>query len=226
MRLRQVALVAAELDPVVEQLMAELGVGVVFRDPGVGEFGLHNALFTLGDTFLEVVAPTRDGTTAGRYLAKRGGDGGYMVILQCDDLDAERARVAELGVRTVWSVDLADMRGTHLHPADVGGAILSLDWADPPGSWRWAGPDWTPNNAGEITAVEIQASDPHGMAARWSEVLGSPAVDGVVTLTRGEIRFVPDTDGRGDGVCAVEISGGGREPHTAPIGGVLLRFRG
>src|SRR3954451_23570004 len=108
MRLRQVALVAADLDAVVGSLCTALGVDVTYRDPGVGEFGLHNALLTFGDTFLEVVSPTRDGTTAGRYLTRRGGDGGYMVILQCDDLERERERVAGLGVRTVWSVDLPD----------------------------------------------------------------------------------------------------------------------
>lgn len=226
MRLRQVALVAADLDPVVRSLTEELGVGVVFRDPGVAEFGLHDALFVLGDTFLEVVAPIREGTTAGRYLERRGGDGGYMVILQCDDLDAERARVADLGVRVVWKIDLPDMRGTHLHPADVGGAILSLDSADPPGSWRWGGPNWQPNTAGEITGVEIQAADPEAMAARWSEVLGAPATDRVVTLDRGRIRFVEASDGRGDGVAAVEIGGGGRTPHTAAVGGVRLEFLG
>src|SRR2546423_1234751 len=126
MRLRQVALVAHDLEPVVKELSDVLGVGVCYRDPGVGLFGLHNALFTIGDTFLEVVSPVRDGTTAGRYLERRGGDSGYMVILQSDDLDADRARVTQLGVRVVWQADRPNIRGTHLHPADVGGAILSL----------------------------------------------------------------------------------------------------
>lgn len=225
-RLRQVALVAADLDPVVDDLRRTLGVDVCFRDPGVGEFGLHNALFPLGDTFLEVVAPTRPGTTAGRYLERRRGDGGYMVILQYDDLDAARRRVDELGVRVVWSVDLPDMRGTHLHPADMGGAIVSLDWADPPGSWRWAGPSWQPSQAGEITAVEVQAADPSAMAARWSAVLGAPVAADVVTLDRGEIRFVPPGDDRGDGVAAIQVSGGPHPPGEAEVAGVRVRFAG
>ena len=141
MRLRQVALVAHHLEPVVDDLCAALGITVAFRDPAVAAFGLHNAVMPLGDTFLEVVSPLQSNTTAGRYLERRGGDGGYMVILQCDDLDADRRRVAELGVRVVWSLDLPDIRGTHLHPRDVGGAILSLDAAEPPDSWRWAGPE-------------------------------------------------------------------------------------
>src|SRR3954464_2439099 len=96
-RLRQVALVARDMAAAEQELTGALGVEVAYRDPGVGEFGLENVLFTLGDTSLEVVSPIREGTTAGRYLSRRGGDGGYMVILQTDDLDAARARVAAPG---------------------------------------------------------------------------------------------------------------------------------
>jgi len=142
-RLRQVALVARRLAPVADRLREELALGPPYRDPGVGEFGLENAVFAVGDTFLEVVAPVREGTTAGRYLDRRGGDGGYMAIFQVPDVHEARRRVGALGVRVVWQADLDDIAGTHLHPKDVPGAIVSLDAADPPGTWRWAGPDWT-----------------------------------------------------------------------------------
>lgn len=209
------ALVAADLEPVVDDLCAVLGLSVGYRDPGVGEFGLVNAVLPVGDTFLEVVSPVVDDTTAGRFLARRGGDGGYMVILQSDDLDEDRRRVAALGVRVVWQIDLPDVRGTHLHPRDVGGAILSLDDATPPSSWRWAGPSWEANVRTDValglTGVVIQAGDPAGVAARWSSVLDRP-VDGggggdggVLTLKDGRIRFVPEADGRGDGVSAIEV---------------------
>ncbi|TFG92391.1 MAG: hypothetical protein E4H11_09500, partial [Myxococcales bacterium] len=92
-RLRQVAFVARELEPVVEALCDVLDVEVAYRDPGVGVFGLHNALMPLGDSFLEVVSPERLGTTAGRLLERRGGDGGYMVIVQSQARKADRARV-------------------------------------------------------------------------------------------------------------------------------------
>ena len=54
MRLRQMATVARELDPVVEDICDVLGIEVCFNDPGVGAFGLHNALMPIGDTLLEV----------------------------------------------------------------------------------------------------------------------------------------------------------------------------
>ena len=57
LRLRQIAFVAQKLEPVEEALIDILGLQVCFRDPGVGVFGLHNALFPVGNQFIEVVAP-------------------------------------------------------------------------------------------------------------------------------------------------------------------------
>ncbi len=214
MRIRQIALVANELEPVVETLCKVLDLEVCFRDPGIDLFGLHNALMPVGDTFLEVVSPIQEGTTAGRLLERRGGDGGYMVILQTEDLDAHRKQLAELGVRIVWEHALDDIATLHLHPKDVGGAILSLDVADPPSSWRWAGPVWEEHRRTETTCwiggVQIQTSDPRATADHWSRIVGFPVIDGAdggydIPLEAGCLRFVPDLDGRGDGVAAVEF---------------------
>ena len=86
LRLRQLCLVAAQLEPVVDDLSAVFGVEVCHRDPAVGQFGLHNALLPFGTSFVEIVAPVTEGTTAERYLERRKGDGGYMVILGSDSL--------------------------------------------------------------------------------------------------------------------------------------------
>src|SRR2546421_1740808 len=89
MKLRQTVLVARDLDAVVADLTAVLGIEVAFNDPQVREFGLRNAVMPIGDSFLEVVSPIDPKATAQRYLERRRGDGGYMLILQCDDLDAD-----------------------------------------------------------------------------------------------------------------------------------------
>jgi hypothetical protein len=212
LRLRQVALAARDLEAAVADCVAVLGVEVAFRDPGVAAFGLVNAVMPLGDTFLEIVSPVRPETTAGRWLERRGGDAGYMVMVQTDDADSDRARMGALGVRVVWSIDLDDIRGTHLHPRDVGGAIVSLDVPVPPGSWRWAGPGWEAMGrrapARELRGVELAARDPGALARRWGEVLERRPVAGgggayAVPLDRGTIRFVSGGD---DGVVAVDVA--------------------
>jgi glyoxalase-like protein len=227
MRLRQIALVARELEPVVADLCAVLGIEIAFRDPGVGAFGLHNAVMPIGDTFLEVVSPLEPNTTAGRFLERRGGDGGYMVILQCDDLDAQRTRLATLGVRIVWSTDLDDARTIHLHPRDIGGAIVSLDAMIPPESWRWAGPSWRErvrtDTVAEITGVEIQSDDPLALAQRWSRVLNRPVahtMSGIIriVLDQGSLCFVTASDGRGEGVGGFEVAVRDRERLLSALG--------
>ena len=100
LRLRQIAGVAEKLAPVESDLMEVLGVQVCYRDPGIDFFGLENALFPIGDQLLEVVAPIRENTAGGRYLARRGGDSGYMVITQCDDHPPRRQRV--VSASTSW----------------------------------------------------------------------------------------------------------------------------
>ena len=57
LRLRQIALVARDLAAVEKQIADVLGLEICHRDPGVGKYGLHNALFPMSGTFLEVVSP-------------------------------------------------------------------------------------------------------------------------------------------------------------------------
>jgi hypothetical protein len=209
MRLRQIALVAEKLEPIVADLCAVLDVEVCFRDPGVGAFGLVNALMPVGDTFLEVVSPKQTDTTAGRLLARRGGDGGYMVILQTDDLLGARQRAAEHAVRIVWEVALDDIETVHLHPRDLGGAIVSLDQPRPPESWRWGGPDWRRHvrsrTVSRIVGATLAARDPDQMAARWAAVLELPRPSPAeLALEVGALRFVP-ADARGEGLCGIRI---------------------
>src|SRR4051812_15961054 len=186
-RLRQAVLVAKELDPVAEQLRSELGLGEPFEDPGVGEFGLRNHVYALGDQFIEIVSPTREGTAAGRHLERHGGDGGYMVIFQLDDLEAARRRVNDFGIRVVWDIDLPDISGTHLHPSDMRGAIVSLDRPIPPESWRWGGPDWEQRAApGRLTGVTVSVRDPAAGAGPWGRAL--PGRPGGPALQQGPLQ--------------------------------------
>ena len=235
MRLRQLVIVARDLEQVVGELTRELGIEVAYRDPGVGAFGLVNAVMPVGDQFLEVVSPVRENTTAGRYLERRGRDGGYMVIIQVPDLASARSRVDDLGIRVVWEGSVPGIRGMHLHPTDIGGAIVSLDEADPPDGWPWAGPDWKANVASNVVsglaAAEIQADDRHAMARRWAQVLGVEPVDGpdgsvALGLDAGVLRFVAPREGRGDGLVGIHLLAADRDRagRELEIGGVVFRL--
>jgi Glyoxalase-like domain len=234
-RLRQAVLVAQELEPVASELRSALGLDEPFRDPGVGEFGLANTVFALGDCFLEVISPTRAKTAAGRYLSRHGGDGGYMVIFDLEDLEGARSRALALGARVVWQIDLPDVSGTHLHPADMRGAIVSLDRSQPYGSWRWGGPQWTGRIGvgapGRLTGITVAVADPTSAAARWGEVLGVPVSGAgeapVLVLDSGEVRFEMAGGEREQGIVEIALELPQGLPEGAPtikLGGVRLRI--
>ncbi len=235
MRIRQIALVAADLDAALADLTGVLGIDVGFHDEGVAVFGLRNGVMPVGEHFLEVVSPREDGTSAGRYLQRRLGDGGYMVIFQTHDLAARRRHFAKHGVRTAWEIAFDDIETAHLHPRDTGGAIVSVDEARPWESWRWAGPAWRNHvRTGRITAiagVEIQSDDPDALARRWSQIFELPLLEESRTLETdgGEtIEFCNATDGRGEGIRSVLLRAADPEAvrHAAAARGLTVEKGG
>jgi len=221
LRLRQICLVASDLDPIVEELRAIFGLEVCYVDPGVARFGLRNTLLPIGNQFLEVVCPTRSGTAAGRYLDRRGGDGGYMVITQCNDHAPRRARVKELGTRVVNHYDSGEFRNMQLHPKDTGGTFFEIDEMVGPGAhdldgpWEPAGKDWQRARRLErvtgILAAEVQCDDWQQVATRWSEIAEkalSKSSGGypVLPLDNASVRFVPCTDGRPEGLGGIDVA--------------------
>ncbi len=220
LKLRQIALVAERLDPVEQDLTEVLDIRVCYRDPGVARFGLENALMPIGNELLEVVAPTREATAAGRYLERRGGDGGYMVITQCDAHRPRRKRVQDLGIRIVNQFETGEFRNMQLHPKDTGGSFFEIDEAlgerahEPDGPWEPAGPDWQAarslTRVTGIVAAELQCDDPDAVAARWSEVAELPVTgdDGrpQIRLANATLRFVPCTDGRPEGLGGIDLA--------------------
>ncbi|HEX4711912.1 VOC family protein [Phenylobacterium sp.] len=215
MRLRQIALVGEDLTAAEADIRAVLGLDYAYDDPGVGAFGLRNAVFPVGETFLEVVSPKQEGTTAGRLLEKRGGDGGYMVIFQVRDIAEARERIAKAGARTVAQADRDGVHMTHIHPRDIGGAIVSVDQMEPWERWEWGGPVWRDNvridTSVGITGAELQGDDPAAMARRWGEILGrtpEPAEGGwrIGLEDGGEVRFVTAADGRGEGLGRFDVA--------------------
>ncbi len=222
--LRQICLVAAELKPAIHNLKTILGVEVCYVDPHVDIFGVENSLLALGTNFIEVVAPIREKTAAGRYLERRGGDGGYMIITQAGSAEYQKAcrkRAEKMGIRVAYEDTHATGNFMQFHPADTGGSFFELDWDehnDHQGNWAPAGgTGWESfvktDVIAAIKAAELQSPDPDALARRWSAITDIPVQPGPaghpqMQLNNGAIRFVEITDGRGEGLGAIDIEAG------------------
>lgn len=223
--LRQICLVAYDLASVQDELEDVLSIKPAFHDDGVSVFGLQNVLMPIGSQMLEVVAPQPGAdpmkTAAGRYIDRRGGDGGYMVITQVPDRrdqDAARARAAERKVRVAWENDRQTWNVMQLHPRDLGSCFFEIDWdeqADMHGNWMPAGGTaWKEavctDTVGAITGVELQSADPVEEAKVWAYIADTQVVmdrgDPTVPLANATLRFIPDRDGRGPGLSGLELN--------------------
>lgn len=210
MRLRQICLVAPQLAPVISDIAEIMGLSVCYRDGNVAKYGLENALLPVDTILLEVVAPFKDGTTAGRFIEKTGGRGGYMAIFCCDDPDEHGRRANAMGVRTANVIDHAPYHGVQLHPRHCRAAFIEFNHTegsdDILGAYPPAGPDWQKSIRKDVTqalvAVEMQSPDPQGLAEHWGKIIGVAADSSELKLPNATFRFVK---GAGEIMSALEF---------------------
>jgi hypothetical protein len=201
-RLRQVCLVAPHLEPAVSDIAAILGLDVCYRDPNLAKYGLVNALLPVDTALLEVVAPSQPGTAAGRFLARTGGRGGYMVILSCEDPDERASFANSIGVRTAHVIDHPPYHGVQLHPRDCRAAFIEFnhteDSDDDFSPYPPAGPHWQDAIRHDVTRalleVELQSPDQWDLAQHWSNIIGVPLTsarsgDPQIAFSNGCLRF-------------------------------------
>jgi hypothetical protein len=82
------------------------------------------------------------------------------------------------------------------------------------GPWHPAASERTSARArgaiGAMTGALLQSDDPERLAGRWSEVMEIPLSRDsrrrpVIALDDATLRFVPATDGRGEGLAGLEL---------------------
>lgn len=215
-RIRQIALCAPDIRPVERAVEAALDITPVHRDAPGAPIWMFNGVFPVGDTFLEILQPERPEAPTQKFLDKQGGAAGYMLILQVDDLDRAKARAGAAGVRVVWDLPVREYHGVtggavHLHPADTGGVLTSLDWMAEWDSWAWAGRAWPWHRrtsvVSGIVGAEIAASQPDRVAARFAELLGRDVgADGGIRLDEGSLRFVQAPAGQRDRLTGIDMT--------------------
>ena len=202
-RLRQICLVAPQLEPVIGDIAGILGLNVCYRDGNVAKYGLENTLLPVDTILLEVVAPFQPGTAAGRFLDKTGGHGGYMAIFCCDDPDERAKHAKKIGVRVANVIDHAPYHGVQLHPRDCRAAFIEFNHTDGSddilGPYPPAGPDWQKSITGDVTqaliGVEMESPEPQVLAEHWGQIIGiavsqGKAGDPELVLPNCSFRFV------------------------------------
>lgn len=231
-RLRQIALIGDDYDGIHHQLSTIFGLTDAYRDPGdrafddggVSGFGLRNFVMPIGNEFLELVSPKPDiaDSAGARFVKRRGGAGGYMILMQVPKADfaTTKRRVEGLGIRLAAGEDIGDERSDaiHLHPKDLPGVIAEFRWCEneaaADGDWWPVEESWREAKRTDIidgiVAAEIQSPEPEALAARWASVLDRPVMaeeSGCpkLAIDNASIRFVLPTDGRPEGLGGIDL---------------------
>ena len=235
MRLRQLVFVSKERDRLAKEICDVFDLKEAYNDPGLISFGLKNVLIPLNDTFFEIVMPVQENTTAERFFEKIGGEGGYMIIVDVKNFEQENERVENSEIKIVWNGNRQEegihARTIHLHPKQVGGAILSLDKMIPEDEWLWAGTNWKEHINKSlvdcISGVILQSSDPNKLCSQWELALGkkrdsSSALN--ISLDQSNISFIKDLSSEEDKIYAFVIKTLDREAviENAKLKGFLI----
>jgi len=85
------------------------------------------AFLPVGESNIELVQPTTDGTGIARYLAKRG-EGIHHICIEVEDITASLKRLVEQGVELI---DETPRQGAHglvafVHPKGAHGVLIEL----------------------------------------------------------------------------------------------------
>ncbi len=247
-RLRQLCIAVPSLQPLQCRLQRLFDLGEAYHDPHVAHWGLANAVLGVGRQFIELIAPqTAADAPVQRFLARRPGGGGYLVVLTDPAIAARRAHLQALGARLITDGNLgvAGFHTLQVHPRDAGACMLEFDHSDGGESWDGpylpAGPDWaTRVRSGCVSGlagVTLQSPDPAALRARWAALCGvAPDHQGRLALDGGWIDF----EAGAEGLAALTLQvrdmpsllrrahelGWAPEPQPDPSGRPQLRLAG
>ena len=89
---------------------------------------VRTATLSLGATTLELLEPTAEDSTIGRFLARRG-EGLHHIAIRSEDLSATLARLKEQGIRLVDDTIRLGAGGHpyfFIHPQTTGGVLIEI----------------------------------------------------------------------------------------------------
>jgi methylmalonyl-CoA/ethylmalonyl-CoA epimerase len=175
------------------------------KEAEVVDQGVRAALLSAGETEIELLEPTRDGTGVARFLDARG-EGLHHVCFEEFDLEGALARLAARGVSLIDRVPRPGLAGmiAFLHPRSCAGVLVELA--------RPAAPAPEMESGVRIKRLVVGAEDPRVTTQAFQDLFGFPevAMNGgprvMLTVGRGAVLVVPADDLGGEvGMVALSL---------------------
>jgi methylmalonyl-CoA/ethylmalonyl-CoA epimerase len=126
-RVDHVALAVSDLNASIEHYQRVWGLTLSHREV-VAEQGVEEAMFRLGDTYLQLVAPLDADTPVGRFIQRRG-EGLHHIAYEVDGIEAALATALEHDLVLIDEEPRRGSRNTRVafvHPRTNHGVLVEL----------------------------------------------------------------------------------------------------
>lgn len=126
-KIHHVGIAVADLDASIQLYSEVFGGRLVDRQRNEKE-GLEAAFLSMGDAELELMAPTREDSPVGKFVAKRGA-GMHHVAFAVPDITKAIAQAQAAGLELIDAAPRMGMHGSRIafiHPKSVGGVLTEL----------------------------------------------------------------------------------------------------
>jgi methylmalonyl-CoA epimerase len=127
MRLHHVGVAVDNLDSAIEMYTTNFGAALTHRAANEAD-GLEAAFLQMGDAEIELLASLREGSTVGRFLARRG-PGLHHVAYVVPDVKRALADAQAAGMELIDQVPRVGLHGVPIgfvHPKSVGGVLTEF----------------------------------------------------------------------------------------------------
>ena len=230
-RVRHYVIAAKDMEATCDQLYRMLEVKPIAKPPGnepTLAFGFRTKMIRVGTTLIEVVSPIREKHQLQDFFIERGGDGGYMVVMQTYDDDALLARAAAANHKLAF--EIKNFMGQHLMQFDqkTFGSRFEFYKYTPEDNW-WGNPlngDYNdPKAAEDIAGAEVAVENPGGVAETAASTFLGKRDGARVTFIDRRIDFVEPV-GKARGLTAIYLKARdrGRVGDTVTVANVAFRF--
>ena len=204
-----------------------LGLPMV-KEGDVPTRGVKAALLAVGESYLELVQPTEEGSPFAKHIAERG-EGLHHIGLLADDVDAQVSRLSELAVLLEDHKPRQGFTGrlSYLSPLAFDGALLEVVQPDesltlgPPLPKRGRGGDPANGTVTRIDHVVMHVPSVDAACRRFEEYFGVPTKR---RMERGPRSFAFMRPG--DVIIEVIGPNDGGDPESGRIAGLAFEVKG
>ena len=127
MQLHHVGIAVANLDQSIDLYRTMFGAELIHRAKSEKD-GLEAAFLKVGDAELELMAPLREDSPVGKFVAKRG-PGMHHVAFGVEDIEQALANARAEGLELIDAEPRMGMHGSRIafvHPKSVGGVLTEF----------------------------------------------------------------------------------------------------